>query len=114
MSKYSFFARQSDIRFHHHPDQLVERHAWTPMKLRPGFRSVSAKRVDLRRPQVSRVHLDEFTVIETGVRERDLAQLPNSMTLAGGYDVVVGLVCLQRQPHRLHVVLGVPPVAARV
>ena len=43
-----------------------------------------------------------------------LDELADRVGLAGGDDVVVGLVLLQHQPHRLHVVAGVAPVALGV
>ena len=46
--------------------------------------------------------------------EGPLDELLDGVRLARGDDVVVGLVLLQHQPHRPHVVAGVAPVALRV
>src|ERR1700722_4540843 len=46
--------------------------------------------------------------------ENHLEKFLHRMSLAGGNYVVVGLILLQHQPHRLDVVAGESPIAARV
>ena len=53
-------------------------------------------------------------VLDTDLAERQAHELLDAVCLAGGDDVVVGLVLLQHQPHRLHVVAGIAPVALGV
>ena len=52
--------------------------------------------------------------VEPSPGERDLAQLAHAVRLAGRDHVVVGLVLLEHQPHRLDVVAGEAPVALGV
>ena len=53
-------------------------------------------------------------VVESELRERQLAELADGVRLAGGDDVIVRLGLLQHQLHGLDVILGVAPVALRV
>ena len=46
--------------------------------------------------------------------ERQLGKLAHAVLDAGGDDIVFGLGGLEDEPHALHVVLGVAPVAQRV
>ena len=48
------------------------------------------------------------------MREGHVHQLADAVRLPGGNHVVVRLVLLEHQPHRLDVVLGVAPVALGV
>ena len=70
--------------------------------------------VDLGRPQELGVDDHMLVQVESRVLERDLDELAHRVLLAGRDHVVVGLVGLEHQPHRLDVVAGVAPVALRV
>ena len=70
--------------------------------------------IDLGRAQESRIQPDVLVPVQSDVIEGDLHQLAHRVALAGRDDVVVGLVLLQHQPHRAHVVAGEAPVALRV
>ena len=53
---------------------------------------------------------ERLPVVDADLGERSLDKLTHRVRLPGGDDVVVGLVLLQHQPHRPHVVAGVAPV----
>ena len=76
------------------------------------LRRVADEQIDLGRTEEARILLHVLLpVVEAGLFERRLDELAHLVRLAGGDDVVVGLVLLQHQPHRLDVVAGVAPVA---
>ena len=79
------------------------------------LRRVADEQVDLGRPHEARVlHDVSGPVVDADLGERDVEQLADRVRLAGGDDVVVGLVLLQHPPHRLDVVAGEAPVALGV
>ena len=78
------------------------------------FDAVAEQMIDFGRPQQRRIDAHVLLPVEADARERDLDQLAHRVADAGGDDVVVGLVLLQHQPHRAHVVAGKSPVAMRV
>ena len=51
---------------------------------------------------------------QPGVGECELAELADAVRLAGGDDVVIGLLLLQHEVHGAHVVAGESPVALGV
>ena len=78
------------------------------------LRRVADQVLDLGRAQEARVDAHVLLGVEPDVREGDVDELAHRVRLAGGDHVVVGLVLLEHQPHRLDVVLGVAPVALGV
>ena len=99
----------------HHLDQRGEVDLGTPAEALAGLGGVADQQVDLGRPEELGVlaHV-ALPVVDADLGERPLDELTHRVRLAGGDDVVVGLVLLQHQPHRPHVVAGVPPVTLRV
>ncbi len=71
----------------------------------PISRSTSAGRKNLASWRTKRCQ----SSMPTSAKARSTTS-PTVCALAGGHDVVVGLVLLQHQPHRPHVIPGVPPV----
>ena len=67
--------------------------------------------IDLGRAQESRILAHVVVPVEADVAEGDLHELAHRVAHAGRHDEVVGLILLQHQPHRAHVVAGKPPVA---
>ena len=74
----------------------------------PTSRSTSAGRKNVG----SMLHV--LLPVEPDVAEGELDELAHGVRLAGGDDVVVGLVLLEHQPHGLDVVAGEAPVALGV
>ena len=92
-------------------DELLEADLGLPAELAAGLRRIADEEVDLGRPLVAGVEPDVFFPVEPEERER---LLENSRTLwvsFGRDDVVVRPVLLEHEPHHLHVLLGVAPVA---
>ena len=107
--------RARHVGVHHHLDELGEADFGLPAELGAGLRRVADEQIDLGRAEELVVDDDVVLV----VRARRCAnatshELAHRVRLAGGDDVVVGLVLLQHQPHRPHVVAGEAPVALRV
>ncbi len=71
-------------------------------------------RFDFRGTEESLIDLDVILPFQFQAIEHDLQNLLHRVSLAGRNHVVVGLVLLQHQPHRLDVIAGKSPVAARV
>ena len=103
-----------DVGVDHHRHQLLECHRRLPSEraLSPCSRRQSGDR--LPRDAERRIDAHVLLPVETGVTERDLHELLHRVADAGRDDVIVGLVLLQHQPHRAHVVAGKAPVATRV
>ncbi len=75
---------------------------------------VAQQHLDLRRPEQRRVDDQVVVHLQADMLERDLAHVPHRRGPAGRDHVVVRAILLQHQPHRLHVVPGVAPVALGV
>src|SRR5206468_11313669 len=79
-----------------------------------GAARVADEQVDLGRPEEALVLDDIVAVVEADVGEGPLAEVAYGVRLAGGDDVVAGLVLLDHAPHGLDEVGRVPPVATRL
>src|SRR5229473_171894 len=108
------FFGEAKVTIDHHLDKLCEGYCWAPSQSRACFRGVTAQVIDLRGSKIARICLQELSVIETCVSERDLTEFPDAVALACGYDIVIRSVRLHRQPHRLDVIPCVAPVAPRL
>ena len=75
---------------------------------------VAQQQVHLGGAEVSRVDRDVLVPVQAQQAEHLVEELADAVGLAGGDDVVVGLVLLEHQPHRLDVVAGEAPVALGV
>ena len=85
-----------------------KRHAREPPEGLARLRRVAPEQVDLGRSLEAGVLVHErLPVVVAGVAERDVEELAHRVRLAGCDHVVVGLVLLEHQPHRLDVVAGV-------
>ena len=81
---------------------VVEVDLGRPPELRSGLGGVADQQVDLGGAEELRVLPDvALPVVDAGLGERALDELMHRVRLAGRDDVVVGLVLLQHQPHRL-------------
>jgi GDPmannose 4,6-dehydratase len=96
-------------------DELGEGDRRRPAEPVLRLRRVTDELLHLGGPHEARVLRDVLRpVVDADVGEREVEEVADGVGLAGGDDVVVGLVLLQHAPHRLDVVAGVAPVAARV
>ena len=117
-----------EVRIHHHVDKPLKIDLRLPAQVRFRLGRVPQEEVHLRRAEVSRVDFDDdlagpgidslllhaFTLpLQRHVQPGEdlLRELPDRMSLAGRYDIVLRLRLLEHQPHGLHVVSGKPPVA---
>src|SRR5690606_35243709 len=75
---------------------------------------VADEQVDLGGTEEALVDDHVLLVVEADVAERDLAELPHRVGLAGGDDEVARLVLLEHPPHGLDVVPREAPVALGV
>src|SRR6266542_4835556 len=97
----------------HEPDEIDEPDLRHPAQLVPRLGGVAQQEVDFRGPPQCRVDHDVLAPVEPRVREGQLHQLLHGVRLPRGHHVVVGLVLLQHEPHRLHVIAGEAPVPPR-
>src|SRR5438093_6475039 len=98
----------------HHAHQLREGDAGPPAQLLPSARGVAAGRVTVERPLVAGIALHVVAIVQAHPAEREVAQLPDRVRLAGGKHVVVGFRGLEPAPEPLDEVSGVPPVSTRL
>ena len=99
----------------HAGDEFFEADLRRPAELLASLGGVAQQQVHFRRTVEARVVVDEgFPVVVAGDPERDFEELANGVGLAGRDHVVIGLVLLQHQPHRLDVVARVTPVTRGV
>jgi len=98
----------------HRRDELFERRRRLPRQLGARPRRIADEQVDLGGTEQALVGDHVVSPIETGMAERDLAQLAYRVRGPAGDDEVARLGLLQHPPHRLHVVTRVSPVASRV
>ena len=101
-------AEQLEVRVDHQADHLLEARTGPPAKLLTSLRRVPDQVLDLGRAQEGTDHVRAG--IEAYVLEGH-HQPADAVGLARRDDVVVRLVLLEHQPHGLHVVLRVAPVA---
>src|SRR5947207_8265393 len=95
--------------------ELCEVDVGIPTEPRAGLRRIADQLVQFSPATLERrIDTDVLLPVEPDVRERALDELAHGMALPGCNDVVAGLVLLQHQPHRLHVVAGIPPVATGI
>ena len=85
-----------------------------PAELLPGLGGVSDEMVDLRRAHERRIGLDVVARLEAGVRESEVGEFLHGVLLPCRDHVVVGLLLLEHQPHRLDVVACEAPVSLGV
>ena len=81
-----------------------------------GLGGVAGEDVDLGRAHEAGVALDQTRSQSSmpAAEKASVEQLPDGVGLAGGDDVVVGLVLLEHEPHGLAEVAGEAPVPGRV
>ena len=80
-----------------------------------GFRGIADEVVQLSLAALERlVDAHVRAPVEAHVRKGDFDELADTVQLAGRDDVVVRLVLLHHQPHRLDIVARVSPVALRI
>ena len=104
-----------DVGVDHHRHELLEADLGLPSEDPPGLRGVADQLVDLGRAHEPLVLLDvRLPVVDADVAERGGEVVADRVCLAGRDDVVVGLLLLEHQPHRLDVVAGEAPVTLGV
>src|SRR5271167_3172346 len=102
-----------DVVLHHHLHQLSEGYPWRPAENVAGLGRIAAQFIDLCRPEIAAIDLDVALPVEASRREGELHEIANAVRLTCGDDVVVRLLLLQHQPHRLDIVAGKAPIALR-
>src|SRR3984893_3804611 len=106
-------AGECDIVLDHHLDQLWEANPRLPVENVARLGWIATQGIDLGRPEIATVDLDMALPVEASRREGELDQIAHAVRLPGRYDVVVGFLLLQHQPHRLDIVAGKAPIALR-
>ena len=97
----------------HHHDEPLEVDLRIPAQDLSRLGRVADQEIDLGRAHERRVDTT-YASVEAHVVEGDLDETLHRVGLARGDDVVVRLVLLEHEPHRLDVVAGEAPVALRV
>src|SRR5262252_1724387 len=98
----------------HHLDQALEADLRLPAEHAHRLARIAVQVIHLGRTEIPRIDLDVLLPVELERAERDVQHLAHAVRLAGGDDVIVGLVVLQHHPHRLDVVAREAPVALGV
>ena len=120
------------IMLDHDFDQILERSlAWVPAEEGLGLGGVAEQLLHFGGAEIARVDLDEHfsggrvdallvdafafpAQLDADMMEGQGAELADGVVLARSDDEVLRLLLLQDEPHALHVVLGVAPVAEGV
>src|ERR1043165_2969175 len=77
------------VRGHHLFDHFAERVTRFPTEHSTRFRRIANQQVNLRRPVIPLINFHELTIVETDFRKRELAQLANTISLAGSnHDII--------------------------
>ena len=105
---------------------------WPPAELGARLGRIAEQQVDLGRPEIARVDLDQDaagrwhrrpvsstplprqTIRAADLGERALDEFAHRVRLAGRQHIIVGLVLLQDQPHAFDIVARMAPVALGV
>src|SRR6266851_548393 len=104
-------SRELDIVLHHHLDQFQETDPRLPAEDLAGLGWIAAEFIDLGRPEIAAIDQDMAPPVEAGHREGELDEIVHTVRLTGGDDIIVWLVLLQHQPHRLDIVAGKTPIS---
>src|ERR1700674_2905344 len=116
---------------HHLPHKFIKPYLMMPTKLMACLAGIPNQDINLGRPKVSRIDLDQHLPARlvdallvgraaspdnraAHTNKRLFDEFANRMALASGEHVVVGLVLLHDQPHAFDVVARVAPVALGV
>src|SRR3990167_11044506 len=111
----------------HFCHELLEGRSVTPAQLGEGFRRIPQQQVDLRRAPIGRIKGHEYVArpvaaallglagtapfdAATDLAEGEVDEFAHRMGLAGGEDVVIGLLLLEDLPHSLDIVARMTPV----
>src|SRR5215469_6715546 len=122
---------QGKIRVNHLTHQCVEGNLRLPPQFVANLTRVTEEGVDLRGPEIARVHPHEGApglaiethlflgvatpcYIHTQKLTRQSDEVAHGMLLARGHHVILGLGLLQHQPLRTYVVARMTPVPSRV
>ena len=129
--RFRFFFRQLQVGRDHDPDQLGEFYLRAPAEYPFGLAVIADQDFDLGQPEVAGVHLHQRPAglpvhagfflppappadLDPELGEGPLGEFPDGVPLARGDHEVIGLLPLEDQPHRLHEIRGVAPVALGV
>ena len=99
------------VGVHHQPDQLLEARPRLPPEIFTRLGGVPDQVIHLGGAHQRLVEHDSAVDLKTSLVEGDLQALAHRVRRTRGDHVVLGLLTLEHQPHRLHVVLRIPPVA---
>jgi hypothetical protein len=94
-------------------DQLCEGDPRLPAEGVERLGRIAAQRIDLGGPKITLIDLDVVLLVKPNGREGELDEVTYAVRLSSGDDVVVGLLLLQHQPHRLDIVAGEAPISLR-
>lgn len=108
------FSQVLQVCVDHRLYQLFELYPRLPLENPLGFGHVTPQLVHLGRTEISGVDFHVSLPVEVQTIKSQVQELAHRMRFAGGDHEVLRLLLLQHQPHRLHVVDGVAPVAPGV
>ena len=114
LTPFGLLGLEREVVGEHASDEAPEVDLGRPAELFTGFGGITDEQVDLGGRKNRGSCLTYFCQSSRPASSK--AASTNSRTKGSGRgdDIVVGLVLLQHEPHRLHVVTGVAPVAARL
>src|SRR5437764_7059878 len=104
---------QVDIVLDHRLYKVRECDPRLPAEDLTRLRCIAAQYIDFGRPEIAPVDLDMAPPVKAGRRKSELDEIPHTVRLPSGDDVVIGVLLLQHQPHRLDIISGKAPVTLR-
>src|SRR5262245_38230476 len=107
-------AQAFELGAHHELHQRAEANAGRPAEHAARLRGVPDQVIDLRRAEQRGVLAHPTRRVDADDAERDLDEIAHRVRLPGRHHVVVRDRLLEHAPHRLDIVAGEAPVAARV
>src|SRR5688500_8247402 len=99
---------------YHLGDELGKRVLRSPAEHGHRLRRVADQLHGLGWAEKPRIDRDMIAVVQSDLRERELAEFTHGVRLAGGQHVIVRYRLLQHQMHAPYIIRCVPPVAPRV
>src|SRR5262249_19380961 len=113
VSYHPLSLRELQIVLNHDLDQFLKANLRLPAEFLTSFSRVAKQQIYFGWPVVAFINVHALLPVDVEQPKRLIEKIADRMRLAGCDDVVVGLVCLHHQIHRLHEVPSVTPVAPR-
>jgi hypothetical protein len=105
--------RDFDIMLDHHIYERGERNSRLPGEHFARLARIAEKHINLSRPEIPLIDLDVSPPVQASSREGELDDVAHTVRLPRGNDIVIGVLLLQHQPHRLDIVGSKTPIAPR-